>query len=504
MAVDTPTDIWARYASERALIADLVEGKEFAVRHIPALPGWADADDGTKEAQVRERAYYLPMVPRTIETFTGLVFLKAPRRVFPEGFEALTDDVTGTGQEIDRFAEALFDDTSSTGGVAILTDYEEVPEGLSVAEAEAQGYRPYLRSYDANAILEAKTGKVGGATKVVRVRLLEAVEEEAPTALDPFAVKIVEQVRVLELIDGVYSQTVWRKDTGKWEPGERVVPLKDNRPLDEIPIDFCNGRDTEPRPLKPAVADLAECSKSHLTNSASYEWALAWLGEPMLFAAGFRKADAGGIKIGAAYAVVSEDAQAKLEIVSASGENTEGLSKAMEAKEKHGAALGARMLAQDPKAAVTAETARIQRAGEASVVGSIANAVSQCLTNALRRLADWGGYPVEVPAKRANGEPLLDPKGAPIVNQLLYWLNTEIIPKGITAEEITAMMGLVQAGRMSPQEFYAKLQEAEWVAADKTYEDHAEEVAAAAVDVQDDEEEQGAASDRKPANDKAA
>jgi hypothetical protein len=492
MAVDTPALSWERYAYERQLIADLNEGKTYAVKHIAKLPGWSG--DPSKEELVQERAYYLPMVPRTVETFAGLVFLKAPRRVFPEGFEALTQDVTATGQEIDRFAEQQFDAVLNTGAIAILTDYEQVPEGLSKAQAEAEGYRPFLRAYDGNSILEAKPGRVGGATKLVRVRLLESVEEEAPGQNDPYATEFVLQVRVLELTGGVYTQTVWRQEKGEWIAGPRIVPLMGGKPLNEIPIDFSNPRDGEPRPMKPPMADLAECSKSHLTNSASYEWALAWLGEPILFAAGFKTAQAGDLAIGASEAIISENENAKLQIVTASAENVSGLAEAMERKEKHAASLGARLLAEDPKAAITAETARIQRAGEAASVGAVANAVSQCLTNALKRLARWGGYPTEVPARRANGEPQLGPDGQPVVKELLYWLNAQIIPDSLSHEDIAGMLALVIAGQMSPQEFYAKLQEAEWVDAGKAYEDHAEEVAAAAVNVEDDDEE--AANDR--------
>ena len=53
--------------------------------------------------------------------------------------------------------------------------------------------------------------------------------------------------------------------------------------------------------------------------------------------------------------------------------------------------LGARMLAPEKRAAEAAETARIHRQGEISVLGRMSNIVSNQLTNAVKVMLAWAG-----------------------------------------------------------------------------------------------------------------
>lgn len=477
MAVNDANSAWAKDADKRAKVAAMIAGRDEAVAYVTGMPGW----EGDMLKAIRDRAYFLPMVGRTIETFTGLIFLKAPARQFPEGLEDLTNDVTGSGQEIDRFAEAGYDSVMGTGAIAVLVDMERAPEGLTRAQAEAMGLRPFLRLYDANSILEARIEKRGPMPQLVRVRLKEQIEEEAPAtvaALDPFATVVIDQVRVLELIDGVYQQTVWRKEYNEivYKAGDPVIPTQAGKPLDHIPCHFSNTRDGEARPEKPPVADLADINVSHLNNSASLEWTLMWLGSPILFGAGIKMAAGSVLTIGASEAVMAQDPTAKLTVVQASSDSVSAISGAMKDKERHAAAMGARMLSEETKQVLAAETARIQRAGEASVVGAAANAVSQCLTNALAEMARWAGLPdtVTVP-----GKPIAPGKtDADTTEPMLYWLSTDALPSKLTAQELTALLGLVNAGKLTNREFYALLQESEYVDPAKTFSDHEEEAAA--------------------------
>lgn len=450
MPVNDRDPAWAEHANDRQKVADLFNGRETAKEYVRALPGW----DPTSLTMIQDGVYFLPIVARTIETFGGLVFMKAPTRTgFPDGLAPYLDDVTQTGQEIDRFAEQALDAILQTGALMILTDYPASDVQMTRAEAEKLGRRPVLRLYDANAILSARKTLIQGVLRLTHVRVLEDVEETDPA--DRFKVVESQQVRVLDLIDGVYQQTVWKKTSAGWTEGETIIPLMDGKPIDRIPAEFCNTRDGEARPAKPPITDLADISIAHLNNSAQYEWALAWLGAPILFGSGITLASGDTIQMGSSSAVIAPDKDADLKIVQASAESTSGLKAAMDDKRRDAAAMGARMLLESSRAAITAETSRIEKAGETSVVVSMANAVSQCLTNSIRFLAQWAGV-----------------SGA---EKALYWLNDKLLPAAMTPEKLKALLEAWAADAITEQELFAQLQEGEVVDPAKTFEAHKEQ-----------------------------
>lgn len=450
MPVNDRDPQWAKFNETRAKVSDLFEGRESAITHIHPLPGW-DADT---LAGIAELAYFLPIVARTAETFGGLVFQKAPQRIgIPESLKPYLNDVTQTGQEIDRFAEQALDGVMLTGSILVLTDYPASDVPMTKAEAEKIGRRPVLRLYDGDSILAARKTLIQGVLKLTHVRLLETAE--VPDGDDGFAVRIENRVRVLDLKDGVYTQTLWTEGQDGWVAGETITPQMDGKALDHIPADFSNTRDGEARAAKPPLADLADISIAHLNNSAQYEWALAWLGSPMLFGAGITLAEGETIQMGASSAVMAPEASAKLEIVQADGAKFSGLKTAMDDKRRDAAANGARMLLEATRQAVTAETSRNERAGEASVVVSMANAVSQCLTNAIRRLARW--------AQVSGAE------------EAEYWLSQNLLPAKLDAQQVTAYLNAWLKGALTKAELFALFQEGELIDPSKTLEEHEDE-----------------------------
>lgn len=136
----------------------------------------------------------------------------------------------------------------------------------------------------------------------------------------------------------------------------------------------------------------------------------------------------------------------------------------MEAKRRDGAMMGARLLLEETRAAVTAETARIQRAGETSIIAGIANAVSECLTKALTFLAAWAGVDPKV----------IDDDGG--TAPLCYWLNSDLNNPSLSDRDLTAYLGAWQAGAISEKELFAILQRAEVIDPATSFEDHKEEI----------------------------
>jgi len=449
MAVNERDPAWAVHADARKKVHDLLSGREDALGYVRALPG----HDETTAKRFREGAYYLPVTARTAEAFSGLVFGKTPTRSNLTALEAYLGDVTGSGQDIDRFAEQGFDGILSTGAVMVLVDYPDAPVGATKADAEAEGVRPTLKLYDATAILAARVQKVGAALKLSHIRVAEIVEEK--DAADEFKLKQVAQVRVLDLDDaGFYRQRIFRETDSQWAQfGETIEPKRQNARLNVIPAFFSNPRDGEPNPARPPLDDIADISVAHLNNSAALEWALLWTANPTPVFKGLDPT-VGEVKLGSSEGIVLS-AEGDAKFMEFTGSGLSELRLALEAKRKDAALMGARMLLETGRAAIAAETARIERAGETSVVSGIANALSDCLTKALTFMADWAGL-------SSDG--------------LQYWLNTDLNPAGLSAQELTALLAAWQSGAITLEDLFENLQRAEIVDPAKSFKDHREEL----------------------------
>lgn len=450
MTVRDADRAWASFAADRKKVADLFSGRTKALPYIRTLPGH-EAATATK---FRESAYFLPLVARTSEAFGGLVFAKTPTRTLPSGLDKVLADVTRSGQDIDRFAEQAFDGIVHSACVGVLVDYPETPPGMTVAEAEARGIRPFLTLYDANSILSARFTGEGEERRLGEVRLLEEVEEKDPK--DEWALVEVEQVRVLDFDDaGFYRQRVFRDDGGVWKlHGEVLEPRMGGQRLRHLPIYFSNARDGEPRPGVPPIRDIADISIAHLNDSAAYQWGLLWTANPTPIFKGLDLPEGATVKLGSSEGIaVSEGGDAKF--LEFTGQGLSELREAMNAKRKDAALMGARLLLEESKAAVAAETARIQRAGETSVVAGIANALSECLTKALTFLAEWAGVGGEVE----------------------YWLNTDLNPAGLSPEALKALLEAWMSGAITLHDLFKNLQRGEVIDPAKNFEDHQEELA---------------------------
>lgn len=451
MAVNDADPAWGIHTEARHKVAELAAGREDALGRIRPLPGH-DKDTAKK---FRDGAYFLPVVARTQEAFGGLVFSKTPTRAGLEALSGYLKDITGSGQDVDRFAEQGFDGILETGGVMVLVDYPDAPEGVTVADAEANGVRPTLKLYTASNILSARNRKIGTARKLAHVRVLEQVDEEDVT--DEFKLTTVKQVRVLDLDQGgLYRQRVFRNTGGAWTQfGDTVEPKRQSKRLDVLPTFFSNSRDGEPVPAKPPLEDVADISIAHLNNSAALEWALLWTANPTPIFKGLNLGEGDTVKLGSSEGIaVGPDGDAKF--MEFTGAGLEELRLALEAKRKDAALMGARMLLESGRAAIAAETARIERAGETSVVSGIANALSDCLTKALAFMADWAGV-------SSAG--------------IQYWLNTDLNPAGLSAQELTALLSAWQSGAITLEDLFENLQRAEIVDPAKSFEDHKEKLA---------------------------
>jgi hypothetical protein len=453
MAVDTKHkeylesyEIWERceHASEGQ-----DEIHEYGIKYLPRLSGQTDQEYHA----YKQRALYYNATARTIDGLTGMLFLKPEVVTAPAAMDSIIADVTMGGLSLHQFAEMIAEEVITIGRAAVLVDYPPIINAVTLAQAQAQGARPYATMYDAESIINWKTGRINNVEQLTLVVL----EEENEVAVDEFESKCEPQWRVLDLIDGVYRQRVFRKDKrGEFVLIDEVYPQINGRPLNKIPFEFFGVRDNTPCVDKPPLLDLVDVNLSHYRTTADYEHGLHFTGLPTPVVTGYYSDDkSASLRIGSGTAWLLPDPQSKAFYLEFTGQGLGELREALRSKEAMMATLGARILAPEKRAAESAQTANIHRSSENSVLASIAQSISIGLTHVMEYLRDWSGVTGDVKVE----------------------LNRDFIPNSMTAQDLDVLVKSWQAGAISANVLFENLVSADIISQDTSFDDEQERIA---------------------------
>ncbi len=414
--------------------------------YLPRLEGQRDGDYGA----YRGRALFFNATQRTLDGMLGLIFRKGPQIELPALVAALAGDLDNAGTGLLAFTEALVEEILTVGRAGVLVDHPPTRgELVTAGQAAAAGQRPFLRRYRAEDILDWHEGPVGNVTRLTHLRLHETAT--LPDPEDEFRGLTIPQIRVLDLDDaGLYRQRLFRDDGAQWrQVGPAIEPTLEGRRLTTIPFVFFGPKGTRSQPDKPPLLDLVNVNLSHYRSTADFEHGAHFTGLPTPVVTGHRLEEGEGLSIGAGEAWVLPSPEARAGYLEFSGQGLDALMRALDRKEAQMAAIGARMLAPEKRAAEAAETLAIRRGGENSVLAALARAVSEGLTRALAILRDWGG---------ASGPVSLS-------------LNRDYLPFAMTAEQLKAHVAAWQAGALSEESLFQALKQGEVIPEALSFED---------------------------------
>lgn len=122
------------------------------------------------------------------------------------------------------------------------------------------------------------------------------------------------------------------------------------------------------------------------------------------------------------------------------------------------AILGARIISAEKKGVESAETARIHRAGENSVIATFANECSVFFTAVIKDYLEWCN----------NGE---------LADDVTIKINTDFDLSKMDASELASLVSCWQDGGISKKVLFANLKEGEIIPPDITFEDMEQEIA---------------------------
>jgi hypothetical protein len=412
---------------------------------IEKLRGHDDAD----YELYQKLAYYLPAVPRALDAYAGMVMNPEPIiSDMPDDFQPYIDDMTNDGEPFQRICFRTVEEVTATARYCLLVDYANDPEapGITRLEAERRGFRPFVRPYRWEDILDWRMGTYNGKRMLSHLRLMEYVDEPDPA--NEWETKVRKYVRVLDMYSEggaepryrvrIFRETISNNraettpgaliEPGMEQIGGDFFPQMNGRPMSYIPAVLFGPNSLDPAILeRPPLVEMVEISQSHLNDSALRQWALMWCGQPVPVITGLMDSeDTAELKLGSSQGLVLGEG-GSFTLAALGSDGVGAIRDSMEEKRRDMAAIGARILADESGAQISTETARIQRAGEHSVLAGIANTVADGMTQVLRMLAEWAGI------------------AAP---DMAVTFNTDFMPRGLQQGELQEWLTQVQMGTL--------------------------------------------------------
>jgi hypothetical protein len=186
-----------------------------------------------------------------------------------------------------------------------------------------------------------------------------------------------------------YMFEVWRKVGDQWRRVKDGTPMRRGMALPFIPFVFVGPTSTSPTIEKPPLRDLVDVNMSHYHTMADLEHGRHWTALPTPWVSGLTDTEK-LLYIGSETAWhLGEKGEAGM--LEFTGQGLKSLETADAEKRHMMATLGARLLEEQPKSAETAAAVGMRHAGEHATLRTIAGAVEQAMTQALRIHGWWVG-----------------------------------------------------------------------------------------------------------------
>ena len=422
------------------LINDVCAGERAVkARTITYLPQ-PNPDDESQENDTRYRQYLARAVfynatGRTAQGLVGSAFRKWPSLEVPTAIDYVSTDIDGAGVSIYQQSQSVLGAVLRLGRHGLLVDYPQVDSPASRADMASGRVRSTVVSVQADQIINWRMEKIGAAHQLV---LLVISETKETVTADGFGMETEAQFRVLRLVEGVYTQEIWRAGDGGIAIMEGPFVVRDGsgRPWDVIPFTFVGSENNDASIDEPPLYDLSVLNIAHYRNSADYEDSAFFVGQAQPWMAGLTEEwrnwlEQTGIYVGSRSPILLPEggtfgiAQAQPNTL---------VKEAMDQKERQMVAIGARLI-QPGGAVKTATEARGEQEAEHSVLSIVASNVSEAYTQALNWMARFMGVP----------------------ESCEYAISQDFVEQRLDPNMLTALISAWQSGQMPESDLWAQL-----------------------------------------------
>ena len=362
------------------IIGDLLGGTQrMRERGETYLPKWEKESDRAYRYRLNTATIF-PVLSRTVEILGAKPFSK-PLQLndnVPENIVAWAENIDLQGHDLQAFASDIFSETLAYGLSGVLVDSPSQDGGIRTqADEKAAGVRPYFVHYSPWNVIGWRTETVGGATRLIQLRLKER-KIEASGDYDDIE---VEYIRVLT--PGAWQ--LWRKS----EKGEWSLFNEGTTGLNEIPfVPFYGNRNKGFMMADPALMELAYQNIEHYQSSSDQRSILHVARVPILFARGFDETDK--IMVGMSSAVKATSPAAELQFVEHSGSSIGSGRQSLIDIEERMRQTGAELLVLQP-GKITATQVYTEDEGNKCVLQRVVENFEDSLNQCLQFMAEFSG-----------------------------------------------------------------------------------------------------------------
>lgn len=413
------------YTANRPLweqVRAAIRGKQGAITLLDSshgyygivAPSYRVTPDNLRQVEQRRLSYFargrfFNATGRTHDAYVGMIGAKpVDTDDSPEGLEEFFDNVDGEGSTINDFALEIASEVLITARYGVLVDLpsNEGKTLSNMSQAKLVGYRA-----------ESITHHVVSNGKLVLVDLIEFYVEKNG---DNYETK--EQLRRLELVDGIYTSKVKRE--GGWQ--DEIQPKLNGSAIDYIPFQFFGSENNKPTYDRPVMFDLAHENLGHFMLSCDNLENLHYHGQGMtnIYSSmdidQFNEMNPNGLDVGAKGVNMLEQGD-KVEILQIAA--TGAIPTEMNLVERRMIMLGAQVV-QDSATNQTLGAKQIESNASTSQLKRIANNISAGLTWCSQLAAEFMGV---------SGEVSID-------------VNDQFVSDDMTAQDLQAVFQAVQGG----------------------------------------------------------
>lgn len=382
-----------------------------------------------------ENAYFYAAAQRTVEGLVGLIFSKNAKAILPPSVNYLEKNADGRGTTLRDISKAGCKEALQSDWSGYLVARPSTPEGSSKADVQAKNLRPKLLHYKFESIINWDYEVVNNIEKLSLLVL-----KECTTKRTGFKVESEDQYRVLELIKGVYHQSLYNKDGEILNDSTPVII--NGKKSDTIPFFWVSEPATEQAP----ICGLVDANFQHYNLYADYGGKLHYSSFVIYTETGAE--DNKNNMLGNGVKWSNSNSDATYGVLQPDG-NSDGHRIALQDMEQRMAALGAEQLKPRTSGAESAEAKGLDQVAQNATTADVAITVSDALVKAIDFASVWMG-----------GQETTE-----------YALNTDYNPTGMDANKLNALFATYLGGGITYEDFYANLQRGEIALSEMTAEE---------------------------------
>ena len=417
---------------------------------LPINPHDESKENRQRNKDYCDRASWFGASAFTEAGLIGTAFEDPPALELPAQLEPLIEDCDGQGVDLQQQMQATLAQVLRKGRCCLMASYPQSEGDTSLADQMSGEKRATIQMIDAKRVINWWATSKGAKTLIAGVVFHDSIETVAD-----FTVSRTPTIRALELRDGGVWDSMWIKtDGGDWEKvAEFQLRNAAGNAWQEIPFGFVGAFDNTASIDRAPLLSIARLNAAHYRNSADFEEACFFAGNPQPWVKGWTQDDVSdaagqGFYLGSRQVIVADNfafAQANPNVMAR---------EAMGDKEAQMKALGARMLEPGTVAKTATEASGEHRIQHSILSLAVAN-VEDAYNRALRWCAEYEGSP-----------------------EGFVTFQREYMRKDVSIEKVNAFLQLWDRALAGPEEAHRVLTAANIVDPDKAPEDYAEELAA--------------------------